>query len=61
MGRVSAVPVPGRGALSLWTYCAIPAGVNGPPLQTTAILVMLYDYANATLAEKKHGKRSVFS
>jgi len=28
MGRVIAVPVPGRGALSLWTYSAIPAGVT---------------------------------
>src|SRR5699024_6049566 len=36
VGRVIAVPVPGRGALSLWTYSAIPTGVDGPPLQTTA-------------------------
>ena len=37
VGRVIAVP--GRGALSLWTYSAIPTGVNGPQFQTTAVLL----------------------
>jgi len=42
VGRVIAVP--GRGALSLWTYSAIPAGVNArrSPRLMCAFLIVIF-------------------